>query len=302
MWDRLSGDALLVLSLAARLAKQGRKPVVEPLHVLAALAIDERSALASILRRHGLGVSSPDRRERSTMPYAVGSSFQLSERVSAIVEPAWDFALRRGETDAAAPHIALALLRSNDPQVENVLIQQQIDVRSLVREILLALGGSNVLTEMCGEQYDLSKWSGEAQRIVRGSQYECGILRTDYIGSEHVLLSLLRDAENPAAQFLEAFYPIPISIAGISSAVKAVCGAGGRTLSNGLRFTINAMQLVSDAQVQARRIGRSFVSAEHILLGVLANRGCSAARALSKRVDLDRLERSSQKLRRPVRS
>ncbi len=154
---------------------------------------------------------------------------------------------------------------------------------------------SNFFVEMSGEQYDPIKWSQEGQRIIGGAQYECTIFRTDYIGSEHILLSLLRDSDNPAAQFLEGFYPIPISIAGVASAVKAVAGAGGRTMFSRLRFTINGTRLLADSRLAARRMGRRLVGSEHILFGVLANRGCAAARALSKRVNLGWLEKDLEK-------
>jgi len=75
------------------------------------------------------------------------------------------------------------------------------------------------------------KWSQEALRIVRGAKYERTIFSNDYIGTEHILLSLLRDSVNPAAQFLESF-PVPISIAGVPSAVKSVAGAFGGYYTN----------------------------------------------------------------------
>lgn len=121
---------------------------------------------------------------------------------------------------------------------------------------------------------------------MRRAAYERALWSNDYIGTEHILLSLVRDCINPAAQFLERFYPIPITIAGMPVAVKRVCGWGGRRFAGG-GMTPNAERLVLDAQIAAGALSRDFVGSEHLLLAMLANRDCAAARALSKRVDLD---------------
>jgi len=136
-------------------------------------------------------------------------------------------------------------------------------------------------------------WSAEADAIVRAAGHEARAFGNDYVGTEHILLSLSRHA-NLAAAFLQSF-AIPISIVGLSSAVKSVEGTRGRMLFADIHLTRNAEQLVLDAQGAARRASREFVGSEHLLWAMVSNRECMAARALAKRCNLDWLEEQLKK-------
>ncbi len=162
---------------------------------------------------------------------------------------------------------------------------------------MIDVAGPQIDPNLFDSLYQPEKWSQEGDLIVRGAHFERSIFRNDYVGTEHILLSLLRDSKNLAAQFLERFYPVPITVIGVAAALKTVAGSGGCiddascVTINRLRLTNNANQLLITSQLVARRMGRSFVGSEHILFGVLTDRGSTAARALSKRVNLDRLQR-----------
>lgn len=181
-------------------------------------------------------------------------------------------------------------MRCADRAMHEFLRISGVDAATIIREILRELGGFNIAQELFGGDFNVDVWSKEAQRIVRAARFEAAVFDNDYIGTEHVLLSLLRDAVNPAALFLASFYEIPITIAGVPSAVTSVTGNGARLLRRKLDLTPNANRLIADSQLAASRTGRNFVGGEHMLAAIVANRSCTAARALAKRVNLDRLE------------
>jgi ATP-dependent Clp protease ATP-binding subunit ClpA len=277
-----------LLELASRIAFKTGSSAVEPVHLLFALAANGDNIVARIFRRHGLKPAAEGAeasQERQPLPYAPA----VSERTTAVIDTARQTAIRRGEIPVRANHIALALMRSRDRWLSDVLETNGLDAGAIIRELLRELGGFSIAQELFGGDYNFAVWSEEAKRIVRAAPFEASIFAHDYIGSEHILLSLLRDARNPAAQFLEAFYKIPITIAGVPSAVKEVTGIGGRTMNNRIELTPNANRIITDCQLAASRMGRNFVGSEHILAAAIANPDCTAARALARRGNLERL-------------
>lgn len=147
------------------LAKNDGSSYVEPRHILSALATDDRNGLASILKRHGYRTSAicSQPTVMQHFPHALPS---FSQSATVMIELASDLAIRRGEIITAPAHIALALLRSKDEEVERTLLEQGVDVAVTMRDILHDLGGSDIIVEIFGEQYDALKWSQEAQRII----------------------------------------------------------------------------------------------------------------------------------------
>lgn len=245
---------------------------------MAALALDEGSNVSLILSRHGYSTNFKYPGQGATTEDVSTPRSHFSKDADAIIEAAAEMATSRGDPETSPQAIALAILRSRDRRVYAALTEQRIDVSSIIRALLF------------DDLYQLELWSEEGNRIIRGAHYERSIFRTDYIGTEHILLSLLRDSKNPASQFLERHYPIPMTIFGLAGAVKNVAGSGGCALID-LRFTPNANELLTASQSIAQTTERHFVGSEHILLAVLANRGSTAARALSKRISLDRLQK-----------
>jgi ATP-dependent Clp protease ATP-binding subunit ClpA len=289
MAGTLPDPARRLIERAADIAYNAGSSTVEPVHLLFAVAADGDN----MVKHHGVTLKP----ERSGRPEGHGHTDApvLSERAIAVIDAARQTAIRRGEIPLRVSHIALALMRSRDRWLHDTLQANGADAAGIIRELLRELGGFNIAAELFGNDYNVAVWSEEAQRIVRAAPYEAAVFAHDYIGSEHILLSLLRDAVNPAARFLEAFYNIPITIAGVPSAVKAVIGGGGLLMRHRIDFTPNANRAIADAQLAASRMGRSFVGSEHIIVAIIMNRDCAAARALAKRVNLDALAKDVAK-------
>lgn len=274
---------------AAEVARNAGSFTVEPVHLLFALAATGDNMVASVFVRHGL-ILKPQAAAAGSARQDLAREPALSERAAAVLAAAQRAAVRRGEIPVRVSHIALALMRSRNRWLREVLQANGVDAPAALRELLRELDGDGTAEERLPEGCNIALWSEEARRIVRAAPYEAAIFAHDYIGSEHLLLSLLRDAINPAAQFLERFYNLPISIAGVPSAVKANGGTGARMNRHRFEFTPNAEKIMLDSQIAASRMNRRFVGSEHIVAAIVMNPNSKAARALAKRVPFDRLE------------
>jgi ATP-dependent Clp protease ATP-binding subunit ClpC len=153
------------------------------------------------------------------------------------------------------------------------------------------------------------KFSERARRVLTTAQEEAKKLNHSYIGTEHVLLGLVREEGGVAAQVLTN---LGISLSKIRSAVEFTSGRGenpGTDESGGL--TPRAKRVIELAIDEARQLGHSYIGTEHLLLGLLRGGEGVAANALdSLGVTMERaraetthvLSQSTSRSRPPARS
>jgi excisionase family DNA binding protein len=105
-----------------------------------------------------------------------------------------------------------------------------------------------------------------ARQVLTLAQEEAQQLQHPYIGTEHLLLGLLRHHEGVACQVLRH---LGIDRDSVRSAVVAAVGHGERTVSGELGLTPRAKTVVELALEEARGFGDHVIAAEHLLLGLL---------------------------------
>jgi ATP-dependent Clp protease ATP-binding subunit ClpC len=123
------------------------------------------------------------------------------------------------------------------------------------------------------------RFTQEAQQVLVGAQDEATGLRHDHIGTEHLLLSLLRDPDGGPAR---ALAPLGISLETARRQVEDTVGRGGQPVS-GIPFTPQAKAVLQSAVGECDRLHHDFVRPEHILSGVLregSGMGADVAAAL----------------------
>ncbi|MBP2703634.1 ATP-dependent Clp protease ATP-binding subunit [Microbispora sp. RL4-1S] len=121
-----------------------------------------------------------------------------------------------------------------------------------------------------------SAFTDEARRVVVGAQEEARQARHDYIGTEHIVLALLREGGSVAVRAVE-------SLASADAVREAVTGALGPAVTaptGHIPFTARAKESIDRAVEEARRLGHTHVGPEHLLLGVLGDEGSVGAQFL----------------------
>ena len=109
------------------------------------------------------------------------------------------------------------------------------------------------------------------------AQEEARTLKHNHIGSEHILLGLVRAKEGLAAHVLEN---LDITIERVRAQVVRVAPLGEQATSGAIPFTPGAKKILELALREALSLGHNFIATEHILLGVASDSESLAARIL----------------------
>jgi hypothetical protein len=105
-----------------------------------------------------------------------------------------------------------------------------------------------------------------AQRVLDFAREEAQRLNHNYIGTEHLLLGLLRDEEGVAARVLRR---LGVELDETRAAVEHVIGRGDRVVMGEIGLTPRAKRVVDEARAAAQAEARSAVGPEHLLVGLL---------------------------------
>src|SRR5690625_1763806 len=121
------------------------------------------------------------------------------------------------------------------------------------------------------------RFTERAQKVLALSQEEAVRLQHNNIGTEHILLGLIREGEGIAAKALQA---LDLQATKIQKAVEQLIGVGKHATQT-IHYTPRAKKVVELSQDEARKLGHSYVGTEHILLGLIREGEGVAARVLN---------------------
>ncbi|HUA49218.1 MAG TPA: Clp protease N-terminal domain-containing protein [Solirubrobacteraceae bacterium] len=121
------------------------------------------------------------------------------------------------------------------------------------------------------------RFSERARQVVVLAQEEARSLNHNYIGTEHVLLGLLREKEGLAARVLES---LDITAERVRAQVVGIVGSGEDVTRGQIPFTPRAKEVLERALREAQSLGRANVDTEHFLLGLVDENEGVAARIL----------------------
>src|SRR6059036_3122250 len=135
------------------------------------------------------------------------------------------------------------------------------------------------------------RFTERARQVVVLAQEEARTLKHNYIGTEHILLGLLREDEGLAARVLES---LDITVERVGSPVVRIVGSGEEVTAGQIPFTPRAKKVLELALREALSLGHNYIGTEHILLGLVRENEGVAARIL---LDFDA---DSEKIRNEV--
>src|SRR5699024_4944857 len=121
------------------------------------------------------------------------------------------------------------------------------------------------------------RFTERAQKVLALSQEEAVRLQHANIGTEHILLGLIREGNEIAAKALQAS---ELEADKIQEEVEKLIGTGEQPTKS-IHYTPRAKKVVELSQDEARKLGHSYVGTEHILLGLIREGEGVAARVLN---------------------
>ena len=131
------------------------------------------------------------------------------------------------------------------------------------------------------------KFTDRARKVLTLAQDEAQRFNHNYIGTEHLLLGLVREGEGVAARVLEK---MDVELPKVRTAVEFIIGRGDRPVVGEVGLTPRAKRVIELAIDEARRLGHNYIGTEHLLLGLVREgEGIAAGVLESLGVNLDKV-------------
>ena len=138
------------------------------------------------------------------------------------------------------------------------------------------------------------KFSERARRVLSLAQEEAQRFNHNYIGTEHILLGLVRETEGVAARVLAN---LGIDLNKVRSAVEFIIGRGEKPVQGEIGLTPRAKKVVELAVDEARRMNHTYIGTEHLLIGLLREgEGVAAGVLESLGITLDKVRTETHRI------
>jgi ATP-dependent Clp protease ATP-binding subunit ClpC len=128
------------------------------------------------------------------------------------------------------------------------------------------------------------RFTERGREVVVLAQDEARELRHNYIGTEHILLGLIRQESGLAARVLAA---LGVTLEDVRERVRVIVGAGGEEVTAGqIPFTPRGKKTLELALREGLALGHNYIGTEHILLG-LVRENTGVASRIFRDLDID---------------
>ena len=133
-----------------------------------------------------------------------------------------------------------------------------------------------------------NKFTERARKVILLAKEEAKRFNHDYIGTEHILLGLIREGEGVAAAVLQK---LGLSPEKIRLEVEKLVQSGPTTMVSGdIPFTPKAKKVIELAMEEARSLGHNYIGTEHLLLGLIREgEGVASQVLMNLGLDLNRV-------------
>jgi ATP-dependent Clp protease ATP-binding subunit ClpC len=131
------------------------------------------------------------------------------------------------------------------------------------------------------------RFTEKARRVIVYAQEEARMLNQNYIGTEHLLLGLIREQDGIAAKALES---LNISLEDVHAQVEDLIGRGTFVPTGHIPFTPRAKKVLELSLREALQLGHNYIGTEHMLLGLIREgEGVAAQVLLNLGADLEKV-------------
>lgn len=144
----------------------------------------------------------------------------------------------------------------------------------LTRYVCRLLGCTRPRAGYCGKRNDarindrdrFDKFTERARKVLHLAQEEAQRLHHNYLGTEHLLLGLVREGEGVAGKVLIS---LGVDLEKVRKAVEDIIGRGDHIVLGEIGLTPRAKKVIELAVDEARRLNHHYIGTEHLLLGLL---------------------------------
>lgn len=265
-FERFTERARHVMGYAMEEAHNLRHPFIGTEHMLLGILYEGEGIAAKAL--HNLGVQEEQLRERIIAVARPGEQVtegeaSLTRRAKRSIELAVEEAKLLHHSYIGTEHLLLGLLREGDGIAAQVLQAFGVGLEQVRDEVVGLLKKQGVPFPDKGDRFD--RFTERARGVLTYAQEEAQGLRHNYIGTEHLLLALLRQEDGVAARVLNN---LGVQHEPVLDRVAAIVKPGSRSVAGAVGLTFRAKKVIELAVDEARRMDVHYIGTEHLLLGL----------------------------------
>lgn len=124
------------------------------------------------------------------------------------------------------------------------------------------------------------RFTERAEKVLAIAQEEAKNLNRDYLGTEHILLGLIREKKGVAAEVLRN---MGVEFGTIRNEIEKEAPSGSaQTISGNVPFTPNSKKVLELAAEEAKNMGNNYIGTKHLLFGLIREGESVGARVLAK--------------------
>lgn len=302
MYERFTDHARKVMQLANQEAQRLNHQYIGTEHVL--LGLIDQGDNTGITALKNLGVDLPALREEVERAVQAGANplrntgLPQAPRAKKVIEYAMDEANWHNHDHVGTEHILLGLLREQEGIAAQVLRSYGLQVSAVRAEIVTLLSAApsapagpvsdfehpqataKEVTNTIGRaRFNYEHFTDRARKVIQLANQEAHHLGHEYVGTEHLLLGLIKEGQGVAATVLKNSN---LSLRTLRGEVEKLVQRGGeRVVMGRLPQTPRAKKVLEDAIQEADRLNHNYVGTEHLLLGMLHEREGVAAQVLT---------------------
>ncbi|MEU0490358.1 Clp protease N-terminal domain-containing protein [Nocardiopsis sp. NPDC006139] len=278
--ERFTGPSLRVLILSQEKARELGHEHTGTEHLLLSLiseskgvasialksvGVDYDTVLAEVIKKNGRGQSRPD-------GYA-----PFTPQVKECLEWTLREALQFGHEFIGPEHLLLGLLKVSDGAAAQALLTLGTPLDRAHQQVRQKMvDQANRSNEQ--KQGAFERFTDRARRVVVQSQEEARDLNHDYIGTEHLLLGLLREDAGIASGVLHG---LGVDLETARSHVRETIGCGEQRPSGHIPFSPETKSFLSETIRASLELRHSYIGTEHLLLGLTRLPDCTASHLLT---------------------
>ncbi len=322
-FDKFNDQARMVFHHAQEEAQRLEHGYIGMEHLLLGLIHDENNTASTVLRNLGVELA----KIRSAVDFIIsrGAKIEtaqtgLTPRSKKVIELAVDEARRLGHSYIGTEHMLLGLIRegegiaagvleslgvtlekartkvaqilpvaqqpaSNDPSA--TATAQPMDTQPPETPATTRLRNVAIVQTQSTRSYERYPFTEQSHKVIEGALEEAISFQHNYIGTEHLLLGLVRERESVAGAVLQN---LGIELSHVRRAVEFIIGRGDRIVLSEIGLTPRAKQILKLASEEAQRMNNNYVGTEHLLLGMmLEGEGIAAGVLHSLGVNLEKV-------------
>jgi ATP-dependent Clp protease ATP-binding subunit ClpA len=284
-FDRFNDRAKRVLALAQDEAIRFNHNYIGTEHLLLGLVREGEGVAARAMDSLGVDLSQIRRsvesligRGASTMP---PSEITLAPQTKQVINYAIEESRKLGHSHVGTEHLLLGIVRQGESTAAKVLASLGVELEKIRHQVIVQLGqqapagasppptaqSASAFASLAGP---FERFNDRAKKVLAFAQEEAIRLKHNYIGTEHLLLGLVREGESVAARVLNT---LGVELSKVRTAVEFIIGPGdaANMPSSPSEITISprAKTVIEFAMDEARKLGHRHVGPEHLLLGLV---------------------------------